>query len=97
VGWGGMNVVPGAEIGFTDMSSSHWILRSSGRLEEIADRPIVHYGVQRPVDFQPLIRGEELTRLVRWLRSKASGIPAPGGVSEGRGRLISYVRYSYRG
>lgn len=49
--WGGMYRFPGAEIGFTDKSGTHWIRRATGSLEEIPTDAVSHYGLGRPLDY----------------------------------------------
>jgi hypothetical protein len=49
--WGGMFRRPGVEVAFTDAAGRHWIRRATGRLEEIPNDPVEHYGVDRPVSW----------------------------------------------
>jgi hypothetical protein len=45
----------GAEVAFTDRAGSHWILRATGRLEEIAQEPFEHFarsGLRGPYELQ---------------------------------------------
>lgn len=48
----GMHHLPGVEIAFTDAAGYHWIRRVDGRLEEISEPPIEHYGIPQPVEWQ---------------------------------------------
>jgi hypothetical protein len=45
----------GAEVGFTDRNGSHWVRRTSGKLEEIPEDPFEYfkrYGLVGPYDLQ---------------------------------------------
>jgi hypothetical protein len=42
---------PVSEIAFVDRSNTSWVRRSSGKLEQINERPIDHYGIERPVTY----------------------------------------------
>lgn len=58
-GWGVMAARPSCEVGFTDAGGRHWIRRGDGRLERLRRNAIDHYGIDRPVDFQPPHRAAE--------------------------------------
>lgn len=47
-GWGGMSAYPTPEIGFTDHRGTAWIRRGNGKLEEIDESAIEHFGIGRP-------------------------------------------------
>jgi hypothetical protein len=55
-GWAaGLGGRPGAEVSFTDRAGVHWIRRSAGRLEELPQSPLDHFGsfgLHGPYDFQ---------------------------------------------
>lgn len=51
--WGTMMARPSCEIGFTDAAGRHWVRRGTGRLVRIRRSAVDHYGIARPVDFQP--------------------------------------------
>ena len=44
-GWGALGARPGVEVAFTDRSGQHWIRRADGRLDEVSEEAMSHYGV----------------------------------------------------
>lgn len=44
-GWAASGARPGVEVAFTDAAGRNWIRRADGRLNEIAQEAMTHYGV----------------------------------------------------
>jgi len=51
-GWSAPQARPGAEISFTDRAGAHWLRRATGALQELKAKPLQHYGIGRPLDYQ---------------------------------------------
>lgn len=57
-GGGGMHLVSGAEIAFTDAEGNYWVRRSNGQLKEIDKNPLEFYHIDSPVSWRK-VRNEK--------------------------------------